>query len=406
MSSFSKIQIDLSQELEALSFELKDEKLNEYLNKLGALSHVKKEAKFRFQINEYHQMEIVERVASFAKQHKLEHILFESMTLLNSNDFGSGIDAELYQRAKNAIILFDSPSMPFFNPLKKVEYLWGNMPAIDIVKIDSNKFSDGKSSFNKPINLLFAASGDLNDTIIPMNGLLLDFNQPANICINDYAERIVARNFIILYLLAKLGKNAIDMAIQIWYSSALTDKQSIKCLEIFSKIVQDSQMAKEYSFEFGKLKIHTHFNPKTWKCLVEMLANRTDIQTGIVMRNDIMLNPTRIDYRYRYLQRLTLEQICFDNFRHHGILLPCGALNAHHNTQNRFIVRHGTANEDFYGKLFFYLHEQFEMFVDRLQKLTINFDLYDENALKLNEKLKDKRFDRIYVNNLGDESYV
>ncbi|KAF0542833.1 hypothetical protein F8M41_004304 [Gigaspora margarita] len=126
------------------------------------------------------------------------------------------------------------------------------------------------------------------------------------------------------------------------------------------------------------------------------------------------------------------EQICFDNFRHYGILLPYGALNAHHNTQNRFIVdptcscvmtvsldllsgwdifkivqvRHRTADEDFYRKLFFYLHKQFEMFIDRLQKLTINFDLYNEDALKLNKKLNDKRFDRIYINNLGDESYV
>ncbi|RIB26204.1 hypothetical protein C2G38_1883874, partial [Gigaspora rosea] len=108
--------------------------------------------------------------------------------------------------------------------------LWGNKPAIDIIKIDSNKFADGKSCFNKSINLLFATSEDLTNTIISMNRLPLDFNQPVNICINDYAERIVARNFIILYLLAKLGKSAINMAIHIWYSSALTSKQLIKCL--------------------------------------------------------------------------------------------------------------------------------------------------------------------------------
>ncbi|RIB01592.1 hypothetical protein C2G38_2230356 [Gigaspora rosea] len=117
-----------------------------------------------------------------------------------SNDFGSGIDGKQLKQvmcvnvnitncftcknisdkqqrmSKGALermptFFSDSPSMPFFNPLKKVEYLWGNMPAIDIIKIDSNEFMNGKSSFNKPINLLFAASRDLNDTIISMNGL-------------------------------------------------------------------------------------------------------------------------------------------------------------------------------------------------------------------------------------------
>ncbi|CAG8628572.1 17908_t:CDS:1 [Dentiscutata erythropus] len=193
-------------------------------------------------------------------------------------------------------------------------------------------------------------------------------------------------------------------------------------------------MREEHAFEFDKLKIRTHFSSKTWKCLAEMLVNRIDVQTGVVMRNAIMLNPSRIDYRHRYLQRLAPgERICFDNFRHHGILLPYGALNANHNTQNKFIidptygwvmadsadplsawdifkvvqVKYGTADEDFYGKLFFYLREQFEMFIDRLQKFTINFDLYDEDALKLSEKLKGKQFfDRIYVNNLSDETYV
>ncbi|CAG8802856.1 6487_t:CDS:1, partial [Racocetra fulgida] len=146
-----------------------------------------------------------------------------------------------------------------------------------------------------------------------------------------------------------------------------------------------------------------------------------------------MLNPARRDYRHRYMQRLTPgERICFDNFRHHGILLPFGALDAHHNVPNRFIIdrmfgwtmadssdplsgwnmfdvtkiKHGTANDDLYGKLFFYLRQQLEKFIDRLQKLSINFDLYDGDALELGEKLKGKLFDRIHVTNLSDELYV
>ncbi|CAG8808626.1 7169_t:CDS:1, partial [Dentiscutata erythropus] len=306
MSSTSQTQMNLSQELETLSLSDKEEKFSEYLDKLGTLSHVEKEAKFRefwdkmsqcfagtgnihsthdnenmtqYQTDEYRKMAIADKTFSFAKQHKLEHIIFSDFTTLpDGNVIGSGVDGKQLEQVMcaninvttrftcknvgdklctNCRVIFycskecqkmhwkfhktecksdiaskdwqpnyikekrtpsffsDSPSMPFFNPMKKVEYLWGNMPAIDIVKIAFNELADGKSSFNKPINLLFAASGDLNDIITSINGLPLDFDQPVNICVNDYAERVVVRNFIILYLLAKLGKNAIDIAIHI-----------------------------------------------------------------------------------------------------------------------------------------------------------------------------------------------
>ncbi|CAG8592488.1 7809_t:CDS:1 [Dentiscutata erythropus] len=529
MSSTSQIHKALSKELEALSFEVKDEKFYEYLDKLGSLPHAEKEAKFKdfldkteqiynntsnissfhvddnytpYQIDEYRKKAIANRSFSFAMQHNLEHIISERLANffnVNSKLIGSGVDGKQLQQVTCAninianrffckkiadklcsschVISYCSKecqkmhwkfhkincksdiaskdwkpdyinemrtpafysNQPFvsFNPLIR-EYLWGNIPAIDIVNLASNELADGKScsDYKDPINLLFAASGDLNDVITSVNGLPLDFNQPVNICINDYAERVVIRNFIILYLLAELGKDAIDLVIHIWYSSALTDKQSLKCIEILSKILQDkldSKVKKGYTFEFGKLKVRTHFNSETWMCLAEMLSNDIDLQTAVDMRNDIMLNPAREDYRHRYMQRLTPgERICFDNFRHHGILLPYGVMNAHHNTPNRFIidrmfgwtmadssdplsgwdifniaqVKCGTAKEDIYGKLFFYLREQFEKFVDRLQKLTINFDLYDEDALELGEKLKGRKFDRIHVTNLSDELYV
>ncbi|CAG8510344.1 14603_t:CDS:2, partial [Racocetra fulgida] len=143
--------------------------------------------------------------------------------------------------------------------------------------------------------------------------------------------------------------NAIDITIHIWYSMIVTGQQWDKCIEIFIKLLHgklDLQTRKDFLFEFGKLRIYTHFSPKT-----------SDPLSGW----DI----------------LSVDQ-----------------------------VNHGAANDDLYGKLFFYLREQFGMFIDRLQKLTINFNLYDEDALKLCKKFKNKRFDRIYVNNLSDESYI
>ncbi|CAG8470350.1 20392_t:CDS:2 [Cetraspora pellucida] len=476
MSSKSQVHKTLSKLLENLSLEENDEKFHEYLDKLGSLPHAEKEAKFKefldkseeiykdtsnissvnvddnytqYQINEYRKKAIADHTFSFATQNNLGHVISERLTnffSVNSKLLGSGVDGKPLKQVTCANIIiannffckkiadkicsschvtsycskecqkmhwklhkitcksdiaskdwkpdyiiemrtpaFYAQSQPFisFNPLT-TEYLWGNMPAIDIVNLASNELSNGKScsDYKVPFNLLFAASGDLNDVIASINGLPLDFNQPINICINDHAERIVN---------------------------------------------------KEDIFEFGKLQIRTHFDSETWICFAGMLSNQIDLQTAVDSRNNIMLNPARRDYRHRYMQCLTPgERICFDNFRHHGILLPFGALDAHHNVPNRFIidrmfgwtmadnsdplngwniseiakVKCGTANDDFYGKFFFYLREQLENFTDRLQKLSINFDLYDGDALELGKKLKGRLFDRIYVTNLSDELYV
>ncbi|CAG8461727.1 25917_t:CDS:2, partial [Gigaspora margarita] len=363
-------------EKEAKFKEFLDETAQIY-NNTSNISSIHDDNFTQYQIDDYRKKAIANSSFSFAMQHNLEHIIserFMNYFNVNSKLIGSGVDGKQLKQVTCANInianrffckkiadklcsschvisycskecqkmhwkfhkticksdvaskdwkpdyinemrtpAFYSQNLPFvsFNPLIR-EYLWGNVPAIDIVNLTLNELADGKScsDYKEPINLLFAASGDLNDVILSVNGLPLNFNQPINICINDYAERVVIRNFLILYLLAKLGKDAIDLVIHI-------------CTILQDKL--DSKVKKEYNFEFDKLNIRTHFSSKTWMCLTEMLSNNTDLQTAVDMRNNIMLNPAREDYRHRYMQRLTPgERICFDNFRHHGILLQYG----------------------------------------------------------------------------------
>ncbi|CAG8802443.1 32719_t:CDS:1, partial [Racocetra persica] len=281
MSSTSQIQMNLSQKLKTLALITKDEKFYESLDKLETLPRVEKEKKFRellkkidisefglnrvcltsnsedlmvYQMYENRRMSIMKRIFSFAKQHELEHVPFELMSIPNNNIIGSGIDGKQLEQVicanihvdkrsfcrnignklcSNCRVIFycskecqkmhwkvhknickadiaskdwqpdydkekrmpsfllESPSTPSVNHSKKVKSLWGNMPAIDIAKIAFNELANGKSSFNKPINLFFAASGDLNDIIMSVNGLPLDFNNPINICVNDCDEMIV-----------------------------------------------------------------------------------------------------------------------------------------------------------------------------------------------------------------------
>ncbi|CAG8796196.1 1657_t:CDS:2, partial [Racocetra fulgida] len=198
--------MNLSQKLKTLALITKDEKFYESLDKLETLPRVEKEKKFRellkkidisefglnrvcltsnsedlmeYQMYENRRMAIMKRIFSFAKQHELEHVPFELMSIPNNNIIGSGLDGKQLEQVHKHIckadiaskdwqpdyvkekripsFLLESPSTPSVNPSKKVKSLWGNMPAIDIVKIAFNELANGKSSFNKPINLLFAA---------------------------------------------------------------------------------------------------------------------------------------------------------------------------------------------------------------------------------------------------------
>ncbi|CAG8831465.1 8318_t:CDS:1, partial [Racocetra persica] len=122
--------MDLSQELEALSLATKEEKYDEFLDKLGTLQHVEKEAKFRDLLNKINQFHtgsaiksihdnenltqyqkdehlrtaIMKRIHSFAMSHELTHILFESTNLSNNNALGSGVDGKQLEQVMCANI--------------------------------------------------------------------------------------------------------------------------------------------------------------------------------------------------------------------------------------------------------------------------------------------------------------
>lgn len=55
------------------------------------------------------------------------------------------------------------------------------------------------------------------------------------------------------------------------------------------------------------------------------------------------------------------------------------------------------APNDWYGKLFVYLHNLLEQFLDRLQKIQISFDLYNVDVNELPQYLEFDRYSRIEV---------
>jgi len=64
------------------------------------------------------------------------------------------------------------------------------------------------------------------------------------------------------------------------------------------------------------------------------------------------------------------------------------------------------ADQDVYGKLFIYLHDILLQFLDRFQKVRINFDLHSVDVNELPEHLQPNTYSRIEVSNICDNGYV
>jgi hypothetical protein len=74
------------------------------------------------------------------------------------------------------------------------QYLWGNTPALDILKLEGNEGESTERNFN----LLFAASGDLRNMIETIVSLPNEYKGTIRVVINDVNFNVVAMNIILL----------------------------------------------------------------------------------------------------------------------------------------------------------------------------------------------------------------
>ena len=108
-------------------------------------------------------------------------------------------------------------------PLKQFgtnKYLWGNMPALDVLKINDNEGELGIVTRN--LALLFAASGDLRNVVTTLAKLPQTYEGELCFVLNDRDFIVVARNTIMLMTALLFDpKDAVPMIIHLWYSAAL-----------------------------------------------------------------------------------------------------------------------------------------------------------------------------------------
>ena len=105
------------------------------------------------------------------------------------------------------------------------EHLFGNVQACSPLRGVSNEEEE-------VVHVVFAASGGLRNVIAAVNSLPDDATPAAlHLHVNDHNPRVALRNYLLLRLLFERGEDAVDAAIGLWYSMAVTFAQRTACLK-------------------------------------------------------------------------------------------------------------------------------------------------------------------------------
>ncbi|KAK3901827.1 hypothetical protein C8A05DRAFT_16048 [Staphylotrichum tortipilum] len=344
------------------------------------------------------------------------------------------------QEKRQPAFVGDKPIVQFGG----LKYLWGNVPAYDVLQLPSNE----GENYKEPLRLLFAASGDLRNVLTTIAELPSSYSHPVEITMNDKDFDIVACNVIML-LIALVVDNtdvAVDCIIHIWYSSLIRKadldilQQRIRPLieEVCEKIrdkTPGSVLAK--TWQFGQRSLRLVLQKSSWDNLLSFMNTPEGLSAKEAnrIRRAVTLAESRKDYRDRHLLfQPPSRRIAKQRFREDGLLLPFGSRRDEFREPNPTIFHStdawpmpdnadplngwstrqveycdtGPATADIYGKLFYHVNSVMRAFILRLSTLQAVFRLFQTDAAELvkSPNLEAGSFSRIEVSNITDGAYV
>ncbi|KAJ5761103.1 hypothetical protein N7520_008259 [Penicillium odoratum] len=322
------------------------------------------------------------------------------------------------------------------------KYLWGNVPAFDVLKLESNEGEE----YDGDLRLLFAASGDIRNLVRTVANLPSSYNQSVEAIINDRDFDIVAQNLILL-LIALVVENvheAVDCIIHLWYSTLVRTSdieilhtRILPLIEDISEKVKDKPPGKllAKTWKFGTRSLRIVLEQSFWIRLLSFFKKPAalTIDQANETRKANTLAHSRRDYQDRYMLCLSpTQRIAFYKFRQDGLLLPFGyPRHAFREPNPTFFqdavswpmkdnadplhgwpleevsnTTSGAATADIYGKLFFYLRGQLHSFLSRVSSSKIAFELHLLDVTALPEHLEVDSFSRIDVSNISDRAWL
>ncbi|WQF89858.1 hypothetical protein CDEST_14872 [Colletotrichum destructivum] len=271
------------------------------------------------------------------------------------------------------------------------KYLWGNIPAIDVLQLVAN---EGEASGEK-LRLLFA-----------------DFDASA------------------------------DCIIHVWYSAFLRKsdldilQQRIRPLieEVCHKLTgksTDKLLAKTWTY--GQRSVRLVLQKSAWDALLAFTDKPKDLTMEQARTLRTTLAEDRMDFRNRHLWFQTpSHRVAMVRFREDGLLLPFGASQVDFQQPNPTMFQdaeswpmkddadplhgwfskevqetsNGPASDDIYGKLFVHTQALLFVFLGRLPGLQASFQLFQMDASDVPGHLEAGSYTRIEVSNISDTGYL
>ncbi|KAF2623920.1 hypothetical protein BU25DRAFT_349343 [Macroventuria anomochaeta] len=342
-----------------------------------------------------------------------------------------------FRKGRQPAFIGGAPLVPF----GAQKYLWGNMPALDIL---NSKNNEGEIKvIENDLALLFAASGDLRNVVTSLANLPETYEGECRVVLNDKEFIIVARNIIMLMTALLLdAKVAVPMIIHLWYSAILprvmVDVLQFSLLPLIEDVCtkirnrpDGSMQAKQFAFNGNKLRIV--LKKEEWFNLAKffIVPEAVTLEKSQMIRRRVTLAPERVDYRERAMLQwpCALREVDI-HFRREGVLLPYGCSIAAFDTPNptlfqdsdwpmkdssnpregwsyhKYMKHAPVAKADEHGAVFFYVRDLLNRFCTRLQKAKISFQMSCMDARDLGPYLQDMKFDRIEISNICDRGFL
>jgi hypothetical protein len=223
---------------------------------------------------------------------------------------------------------------PSLAPFGSLQYLWGNVPALNLLRVDDN---EGEESIKKQnLALLFAASGDLRNVVKSVVGLPENYAGNCTVVVNDFNTNIVARNAMLLLTALHFEPEvAAPIMLHLWYSAMLPQAivQALQvgiqpyiddvCNKIKDRPV-DSTQAK--TFNIGGSSIRLTLEKWQWIRLAKMFEVREDLsapEAQLIRRSVTM---SRIDHIDRSIYKMSPgRRVGVMRYRQDGVVLPFGS---------------------------------------------------------------------------------
>ncbi|QYS97447.1 MYND-type zinc finger protein samB [Trichoderma simmonsii] len=316
--------------------------------------------------------------------------------------------------------------------------LWGNIPAIDVLKLESNEGVD----YGKQIDLLFAVSGDLRNVVKTIAQVPASYNKLIVVTINDDDLDVMARNVIIL-LIALVSDNideAVDCIIHVWYSALIRksdlDMIQQKILPLVQDICEkvkdkDSHSLLGKTWRFGKRSLRLILQKSQWARLLTYMKTPEGLtaERASRIRTAVTLAESKKDTLDRHLAfQSPARRIAKHRFRQDGLLLPFGAPRHEFQEPNPTLFHvtdfwlmnecadplhgwslkdvedssSGPATADIYGKLFNHIRTTLRAFLIRLSDSQMAFRLFCMGFGEIYTVLPCNTFNRIEVSNVAD----